>query len=114
MKSEANLQQQMVIWFNNKYCLKHHEPRGLIFAVPNGGSRNKIEAMILRATGVLSGVSDLIMILPNGRLIFVEVKFQNGKQSESQKDFENRVKKLGFEYWLINDLQAFKDSVLKT
>jgi hypothetical protein len=34
-KSEDKIQQEAFIWFTNNYCLKHHEPRLLMFSVPN-------------------------------------------------------------------------------
>lgn len=108
MTKENQIQAQIVTWFNNEYCLKNHNPRCLIFAVPNGGTRNIREAMTMKATGTLSGVSDLILILPN-RLIFCEVKAEKGKQSESQKEFQKRVEILGFEYWLVYSLQEFQN-----
>ena len=69
--SESKIQQQIIEYFNNNYCLKHHNPRAVIFSIPNGGTRNKLEAITLKATGLLAGVSDLIVILPNGKLIFL-------------------------------------------
>jgi hypothetical protein len=81
--------------------------RGMIFSIPNGGTRNIMEAMTLKATGLLKGASDLIVILPNGKLMFVELKQPKGIQSIDQKDFENRVKILGFEYHIIKSLEEF-------
>ena len=106
--SENNLQQQIYIWFNNTYCLKNHNPRALIFSIPNGGTRNVREAMTFKATGLLPGASDLIIILPNGKLLFVELKMLKGIQSNEQKDFECRVSSLGYEYYLIRSLEQFK------
>jgi hypothetical protein len=45
----------------------------LSFAVPNGGSRNIQEAVNLKAEGVVSGVSDYIVMLPNV-ILFIEMK----------------------------------------
>lgn len=108
MKSESALQQQIFNWYNNNYCLKNIEKRGMIFSIPNGGTRHIMEAMTLKATGLLKGASDLIVILPNGKLMFVELKQPKGIQSLEQKDFENRVKLLGFEYHIVKSLEEFK------
>lgn len=107
MKSESALQQQIFNWYNNNYCLKNIEKRGMIFSIPNGGTRHLMEAMTLKATGLLKGASDLIVILPNGKLMFVELKQPKGIQSLEQKDFESRVKILGFEYHIIRSLEEF-------
>lgn len=105
---ESKLQQEIFNWYSNNYCLKFHNPRGLIFSIPNGGTRNKLEAITMKATGLLAGASDLIVITPNGKLMFVELKNETGLQSDKQKDFQNRVSDLGFEYHLIRSIEEFK------
>lgn len=79
----------------------------LLFAVPNGGSRNAVEAVKLKETGTLSGVSDLILLAKSSRAIFIEVKSSTGRQSPTQKEFEARVNELGFEYFLIKSTKEF-------
>ena len=72
-----------------------------VFAVPNGGNRNLREAARLKQQGVTAGVSDLILLLP-GRVYFIELKNPNGKgrQSPSQREFEDTVRGYGHEYLL--------------
>lgn len=72
-----------------------------VFAVPNGGSRNVIEAANLKAQGVMAGVSDLILLLPK-KVYFIELKNPNGKgrQSPAQREFEDNVRAYGNEYLL--------------
>jgi len=108
--TESKLQQEIFQWFQNTYCLKHHDPRLCIFSVPNGGTRNKLEAITLKATGLLPGVSDLIVILP-GKVLFVELKTEIGIQSQVQKDFESRVTALGQSYYLIRSLPQFQQLI---
>jgi hypothetical protein len=107
MQSEAAIQAQIVQYFNNTYCLVHHNPRGLIFHVPN---QNQYK---LTNIGVLAGVSDLIVILPNRALIFVEVKDNTGKQSDKQRAFECRVDSLGYRYVVVRSLEEFKNIIAK-
>lgn len=106
-KTEDQIQAEIFKWFHNEYCTKFSNPRCCIFAVPNGGLRSKHEAMKLKATGTVAGVSDLIILKPN-KAIFVEVKTDIGRQSEEQKKFEQIVKNLGFEYHLVRSLEDFK------
>lgn len=110
--TESKLQQEIYNYYQNNFCLKHHEPRGMIFSVPNGGTRNKLEAMTLKATGLLPGVSDLICILPTGKILFVELKTEKGIQSDAQKEFEQRITALGFNYHLIRSKKEFVELVL--
>ena len=111
MIKEDIIQAEIYKWYNNNYCLKNHNPQCIIFSVPNGGTRDKREAMLLKATGVVAGVSDLIIIKPN-EVIFVEVKTEIGKQSDKQKEFQQIVETLGFKYLLVRSLEDFKSQIL--
>jgi hypothetical protein len=110
-KTEAKIQQEIVFWFKNNYCLKHHNPRCCIYSIPNE-AEGKSEMMYKKAIGLLSGASDLVVLLPE-RCIFVEVKTEIGRQSEKQKEFEQIVTDLGFEYILVRNLEQFQAYVNK-
>ena len=102
---EDKLQAEIYKWFHNEYQIQGN---GFLFSVPTGGTRNKIEAMKLKATGLTAGVADLIICLPFGRVLFVELKTDTGTQSDAQKTFESKVTKLGHDYFLIRSLDQFK------
>ena len=108
-KTEAKIQSEICCWFNNNFCLKFHNPRYCIFSVPND-TTNKEETMRKIATGLKRGASDLIVLFPN-RAVFCEVKTQTGVQSEAQKDFQEQVEKLGFEYILVRSLLDFQNKI---
>ena len=76
------------------------------FAVPNGGMRNIIVAKKLKSEGVKAGVADLFLMLPNKIFsgLFIEVKTSNGRQQESQKDFEKLAFDSGYCYELVRSL----------
>jgi len=105
-KTESKIQQECLMHFRNTYCLKHHNPQCLMFSVPNEG-KNAIEQMRKIQIGLMSGVSDTIIVMPN-RVIFCEFKDDKGKQSPQQIDFQIKVENLGFEYWLVRSLDEFK------
>ena len=109
--TEDYIQSQIVLDFNNKYCLKHHNPRLMIFAVPNGGSRNVIEAKKLKATGTLRGASDLIVNFP-GKSVYIEVKTDTGVQSDAQIDFQNRIEALGMDYHIVRSVSDFYEKIM--
>jgi hypothetical protein len=112
MKAENKLQAECYSWYNNTYCLKHHNPRGLMFSIPNElAGTNKIGMMQAKATGLLSGVSDTILILPTSELIFIEFKTEIGIQSDAQKEFESRVKEHGYRYELVRSVEQFKNLI---
>lgn len=100
--SEDQIQQQIVIYFRNYI-------KGMIFSVPNGGSRNVAEAKKLKNTGLLPGVADLIILLPNAQTIFIEVKTDKGQESDVQINFEKNVSQMGFKYYVVKNLEDFKN-----
>jgi hypothetical protein len=112
-KQESKLQSECYIWYNNNYCLKNNEKRGLMFAVPNElGTNNALTTMLSKATGLLSGVADTVVILPTKDLIFVEFKTDVGRQSKAQKEFEKRVTDLAYKYFVIRSLSEFKELII--
>ena len=54
---EHKIQTTCVKWFN----ITHPKLKGLLFAVPNGGRRDKVTAAKLKEEGVVAGVADLIL-----------------------------------------------------
>lgn len=86
---EHRIQCTCVQYFN----LQYPHLRGRLFAVPNGGRRDAVTAAKLKAEGVVAGVSDLILLKSNrdyGALL-IEMKKRTGRQSESQKAWQNIV-----------------------
>lgn len=79
----------------------------LIFAVPNGGRRNKIEAARMKKQGVEPGVADILCLVPNGKFNFLclETKTQKGKQSEDQKDFQWQTERAGGRYVIFRSAE---------
>lgn len=108
MKTESRIQQELIMWFRNEYA-RTLEPKPLIFSVPNERSNVKEQSRMI-ATGLLSGVSDLIVLLPN-KTLFIEVKDAKGTQKQKQKEFEQTVSNLGFNYYLVRDLETFKNII---
>ena len=88
---EDDEQIAFINWFKSKY--KDY----LIFSIPNGGSRNKIEASKFKKTGLLPGIPDLIILMPNKEILFLEMKRQKGGiLSPVQKTIIKIIESLGF------------------
>lgn len=86
-----------------------------VFAIPNGGRRDAVTGAKLKAEGVSAGVADLIILLPIGNALFVEVKTAKGRQSPEQKAFQERVESLGFNYVIwrsVEDAEKFINAPL--
>lgn len=115
---EDEIQHKCYIWFNNNYCVdfpKGNINRCMIYAIPNGGSRNILEAKKLKNTGVLGGVYDLEITLPN-KVIYVEMKAPDGRLSDNQKDFKKRKEALGFtclECWSFEEFKSLIEDQLR-
>lgn len=101
---EGDIQQACVNWF--RYTYQNY----IIFATPNGGTRNAREAAQLKKEGVMSGVSDLIIVI-EGAVLFVEMKTKTNKQTRKQEAFQKAVERLGHRYVVCHSLQEFQLTV---
>ena len=105
-EEEHRIQRACVRWFN----LTSPKLKGRLFAVPNGGKRDARTAAKLKEEGVVAGVSDLILLVPNrfyGALL-VEMKTETGKQSKSQIDWERAITSRGeYKYVVCHSLDDF-------
>lgn len=81
--------------------------------------RNPKEAAILKSMGVVPGVSDLILMIPNGEFhaLCIEVKTptahrsKNRGQSENQIMFEKWVTLAGYDYQIASTVEMFIDII---
>ena len=105
MQKESILQTACVRWFRLQY------PDLIIYAVPNGGSRNVREAQRLKAEGVLAGVADLVVLLPQGKSLYIEMKVKGNRQTDNQKAFQDKAITLGHPYTVCYSFEEFKVAV---
>lgn len=88
--SEHIEQVRLVNWFRDNF------PDCFIFAVPNGGKRTNGNMLV--QSGLTKGVSDLIILRPNGKVLFLEMKQVKGRLSKEQIKFFDMLKIMGFDY----------------
>lgn len=112
IQSESSIQSSAVKWFTNNYCLKHHSPQFFCFSVPNEAIQKMAWKQIntFKAMGLKSGVSDVIVLL-EGKVLFVEFKTEKGTQTPSQKNFQDTVQMLGFDYHICRSLEQFQKMI---
>ena len=63
-----------------------------------------------------AGVPDRIVLLPGGRVVFVELKQPNGRLGALQKWWRDQLRQFGFKCWVIWDeanLEMFEECVLR-
>ena len=84
--------------------------RVYFFHPANEGKRGFGAIKSFHNNGGRAGVADLVLLLPLGRCVFVELKADKNKQRKSQIEFENTVDALGFEYYVwrsVDDAAEF-------
>ena len=105
LPSEDQEQSWLVAWFRKEY------PAVRMFAIPNGGHRSKADGMLLKATGVVAGVPDLMVAAPRGAWhgLFVEMKVQSGgRVSTEQKEWIAYLAEQGYRAEVCNGFEAAK------
>lgn len=107
--SEHDIQKACIEWFRLKY------PKYLIYAIPNGGQRNKIVAAKLKAEGVLSGIPDLhIPVAKQGfHGLYIEMKAGKNKARENQISVMQKLSNEGFRCevcWTADQFRAVVDN----
>lgn len=101
-KPEYVLQCQCVEWVKRNY------PDYIIFSVPNEATHRN--STYYAKSGVLKGVSDLIIVLPQ-KVIFVELKAEKGYQRPEQKAFQSKIENLQQSYFLCRTLEDFQNII---
>jgi len=78
-REESSLQVQLMMHLDAAL-----PPDAFAFHVPNGGSRNLIEAVNLKRQGVKAGIPDIVIVYQGGAY-GLELKAKAGSISDSQK-----------------------------
>jgi len=102
---EHRIQCACVRWFR----YQHPECRHNLFAVPNGGRRDKTTGAKMKAEGVLAGVADLILLKSNANhgALLIEMKTRIGRQAETQKEWQQLIERDGYKYVVCRSLDDF-------
>ena len=106
MKStEAKIQTEIV---------KYIQTEKLLFcSVPNeaAGKDAAIRMSKLKTMGLKSGAPDLLVFLPGGRTLGLEVKSPTGAQSPAQIDFALKMAERGHLYFVVRSVDDVKKIV---
>ena len=89
-QQEANEQCKVI-----SYCTMRNYP---VFHIPNGGSRNKMEAANLKRQGVKAGVPDLMfpVALRGYHGLFIEMKAGKNKTTKNQDEWLDLLAQNGY------------------
>jgi hypothetical protein len=95
LRSEDTEQMTVINWA--RWSDNTYPELKMLFHVPNGGSRNKIEAAKFKQMGVRAGVPDLVLPVPKGIYagLFIEMKYEKGRLQDSQREYLLRAMDYG-------------------
>lgn len=90
MRSEDTEQINVISWAS--WQMQKYPELKWLHHIPNGGSRNRAEAVKLKQMGVKSGVSDLCLPYPKGIYcgLYIEMKFEAFTDTHSCVRFRHR------------------------
>lgn len=107
---ESRLQKACVKWFRYEFP----NFRLLLFAVPNGGSRRRIEGAIMKEEGVTAGVADLLFLYPSNGYHGLCIEMKNGdkgRQQTTQKEWQKKVEEAGYKYIICRSFAQFMSEI---
>jgi len=96
VSTEAQEQRALFEWA--AYSRTKYPALDLMFAIPNGGSRNLIEARHLKEQGVKAGVPDICLPVPSVRFtaLYIELKRRKGgRASDEQRGWIAALNRVG-------------------
>lgn len=112
IQHEAMEQEALFEWAS--YMRLQHPELSLLFHIPNGGSRNKYEAMHLKRQGVKAGVPDLCLPVARGRFhgLYIEMKYGKNKPSDLQSTWLHALREQGYAAIVCCGWQQAKERIL--
>lgn len=93
-QKESEIQHAIFSWARDHRICKRY-----LFAIPNGGSRNLVEAYHLKQQGVKKGVSDMMLAYPTkgAHGLWIELKRnRKAKLTLEQERWLEEMNKLGY------------------
>ena len=112
--TEDNEQAALFEW--SAYASGKYPELELMYAIPNGGKRHIHTAVVLKQTGVKSGVPDIFLpVARRGKHgLFIEMKRKKGGTvSANQKSWLDALEKQGYQCVVCKGWIEAKDEVIK-
>ncbi|MDR3266245.1 MAG: VRR-NUC domain-containing protein [Tannerella sp.] len=102
-QKEHDLQVACVTWFHCQY------PNELIYPIPNGGQRNIVVAVKLKAEGVVSGMPDLAVASAKKGFhgLYIELKVGKNKPTANQISIIYKLSSEGYKCSVCYSLDEF-------
>ncbi|MBP1614742.1 MAG: nuclease [Bacteroidetes bacterium] len=108
-QSESQIQHGCIAWFRTQYPFLSR----LLFAVPNGGKRDRRTGAQMKYEGCMRGVADLILLVPKKGYasLCIEMKTPKGVQSDEQRIWQRSAEKANNKYVVCRSLEEFMNEV---
>ncbi len=97
-KAPLEREEQTALMAYAKLNERRYPELGLLYHIPNGGSRNAIEALNLKRQGVKAGVPDLCLPVARGGYhgLYIELKRKGGRLSAAQRVWIENLRAQGY------------------
>jgi hypothetical protein len=111
MQPETSLQIACLKWWAMEPRYKHLQ--GLLFMITNDGAKSKQAAVLDKARGLIPGIPDLFLSVPNGMFhgLYIELKAGKGKVNKVQEETHKKLKQQGYKVQVVRDVEKFKEVV---
>ena len=111
--TESQIQQAVFEW-TEAMSRKYPELK-LMYHIPNGNKRDKIEAAHLKRQGVRAGVPDLCLPVASGRYhgLYLELKSERGRLQDSQRVWISDLNKQGYAAYVCYGFDEAKTAIEK-
>lgn len=112
LPSEREIQRQIIDWLNLALpfgSVVHHAANE---AAPDPARSKRATAAYFgnrRKDGVLDGFPDLILLIPPGRAVLLEVKKHNGRVQPEQDELLCRISVAGFPVGVVRSTEDTRD-----
>ena len=110
---EADQQRKLFQWAT--FIRTKYPEIDLMFHIPNGGSRNKLEAANLKKQGVKAGVPDLFLPVSRGGYhgLFIELKYGKNKPTKKQTEWLKSLNEQGYAVAVCYGCNEASEKILK-
>jgi hypothetical protein len=112
IQHEAAVQKQIVEY------IRAVLPRSIVAAIPNGSQRTASGRPANAVAGLLPGMPDLVVVLPEGKVLWAEIKSDKGRVSPAQLNVHGQLNSLGHVCVVLRSVEdtraAFKHLNIKT
>jgi hypothetical protein len=111
-KSEQGQQTALFCW--SALAAQNEPALKLLHAIPNGGSRHKVEAFRLKASGVRAGVPDVCLPVPRSHWhgLYLELKVGKNYPSPEQKEWLRLLGEQGYQTAVCYSFEAARNEII--